>query len=184
MAPREGGAAREGEAMNHHSVTAQATENTAESDDLIRLWLRLLSCARRIEDEVQARLQKKFGMSLARFDYLSQLDRAGGGPLTMTELAQLLMVSGGNMTGLTDRLQREGLVERRRDPEDRRIQRITMTPRGQALFGEMADAHRAWIIDMLKLLDHKTADRLMAGLALVKASAEATSEAAAKSQPE
>ena len=87
--------------MNHYRMSTKTAENAVQSSDLIRLWLRLLSCAKRIEDEVQARLRARFGMSLARFDYLAQLERAGGGPLTMTELAQRLMVSGGNMTGLT-----------------------------------------------------------------------------------
>jgi len=159
--------------MNQHQMTAEKADSAVEGSDLIRLWLRLLTCAKRIEEDVQTRLRARFGMSLARFDYLAQLDRVGGGPLTMTELAQRLMVSGGNMTGLTDRLQREGLVERRRDPADRRVQRISMTPRGRALFARMASAHRDWIIDILQRLDKKDAERLMAGLALVKASAEA-----------
>jgi DNA-binding MarR family transcriptional regulator len=160
-------------------MSTKTAENGVESGDLVRLWLRLLTCAKRIEEDVQSRLRARFGISLARFDYLAQLDRAGGGPLTMTELAQRLMVSGGNMTGLTDRLQREGLVERRRDPADRRVQRISMTPRGRALFAEMASAHRDWIIDILQGLDKKSAERLMAGLALVKASAEAAEKPSA-----
>jgi DNA-binding MarR family transcriptional regulator len=158
--------------MNQHS--RKMTEVTVEGSDLIRLWLRLLSCAKRIEDQVQSRLRARFRTSLARFDYLAQLDRAGGGPLTMTELGQRLMVSGGNMTGLTDRLEREGLVERRGDPADRRVQRISLTPRGRALFTEMARVHRDWIIDILQGLDKDSVEQLMAGLALVKASVDAS----------
>lgn len=160
--------------MNQHSASKKMSEVTVESSDLIRLWLRLLSCAKRIEDQVQSRLRARFGISLARFDYLAQLDRAGGGPLTMTELGQRLMVSGGNMTGLTDRLQREGLVERRGDPADRRVQRISLTPRGRALFTDMASVHRDWIIDILQGLDRESVEQLMAGLATVKASVDAS----------
>lgn len=159
--------------MNQHSTSTNLAEATVESSDLVRLWLRLLSCAKRIEDQVQSRLRARFGISLARFDYLAQLDRAAGGPLSMTELGQRLMVSGGNMTGLTDRLEREGLVERRGDPTDRRIQRISLTPRGRTLFAEMAQAHRDWIIDIFQGFDKDSAERLMAGLATVKASADA-----------
>lgn len=162
--------------MNRLPASASMAEVGVDSGDLVRLWLRLLSCAKRIEDEVQSRLRARFGISIARFDYLAQLDRAGGGPLTMTELGQLLMVSGGNMTGLTDRLQREGLVERRRDAIDRRVQRISMTPRGRALFAEMARAHRDWIADILQGLDKESAERLLAGLAMVKASADAAKQ--------
>jgi len=160
--------------MNQHSTSRKMTEAAVEGSDLIRLWLRLLSCAKRIEDQIQSRLRARFGMSLARFDYLAQLDRVRGGPLTMTELGQRLMVSGGNMTGLTDRLEREGLVERRNDPADRRVQRISLTPRGRALFTEMASVHRDWIVDILQGLDKEGVERLMAGLATVKASVDAS----------
>ncbi|HMA49860.1 MAG TPA: hypothetical protein VKP60_08915, partial [Magnetospirillaceae bacterium] len=60
----------------------------------IRLWLRLLYCTSRIEQQLQSRLTAEFGMSLARFDLLSQLERAPAG-LTMTELSRQMMVSNG-----------------------------------------------------------------------------------------
>src|SRR6516165_8831478 len=64
----------------------------------LRLWLRLLSCTVRIENQVRAGLRQEFGTTLPRFDLMAQLERSGGG-LRMNELSQRLMVSGGNVTG-------------------------------------------------------------------------------------
>ena len=66
---------------------------------------------------------------------MAQLERNPEG-LKMSELSQRLMVSGGNVTGLTDQLEKEGLVVRMDDPEDRRAYTIKLTPAGRALFAE------------------------------------------------
>ena len=62
---------------------------------------------RQIEAEIRRRLRAHFGISLARFDYMAQLYRHRDG-LKMSELSRYLMVTGGNVTGLTDELEREG----------------------------------------------------------------------------
>ena len=97
-----------------------ATQANIERREALRIWLRLLAGSNAIEREIQTRLREGFGVSLARFDFLAQLERSDDGEMTMTELSQKLMVSGGNITGLTDRLSKEGLVERRAHPGDRR----------------------------------------------------------------
>lgn len=140
--------------------------------DKLRLWLRLLSCTNFIEYELQQRLRDRFGLSLARFDFLAQLYRAGKSELTMTELSQSLMVSGGNITGLTDRLSKEGLVERRADPADRRVQRIGLTNAGRDFFENMAEVHAEWVAEIFDSIDAGRSDELMNDLSLVKRSAE------------
>ena len=92
---------------------------TRRDHDALRLWLRLLTCTLLIERSVKTRLRESFAMTLPRFDLMAQLERAPGG-LKMSELSRRLMVTGGNVTGLTDQLVGEGLVERRRVPGDRR----------------------------------------------------------------
>ena len=100
---------------------------------VLRLWLRLLASTTQIENEVRRRLRERFGISLARFDYMAQLDRAKGG-LKMSELSQRLMVTGGNVTGVTDQLEAEGLVKRAAHPTDRRAYAVQLTPAGRRLF--------------------------------------------------
>ena len=125
------------------------TETRAtEGDHLaLRLWLRLLACTNLVEAPLRKRLREQFEGSLPRFDLMAQLDRHPGG-LKMRELSHRLMVTGGNVTGLTDRLVSEGLVERRDDPGDRRTSTVALTAEGQRQFRAMARAHEAWVAEL------------------------------------
>src|SRR5262249_31496869 len=113
--------------------------------DPVRTWIRLLMCSHMIESQVRGRLREEFATTLPRFDVLAQLERtfrAEPRGLTMGELSRRLMVSNGNLTGLTARLLREKLVERVPSP-DRRTQRVRLTPSGKRAFDRMAAAHRS-----------------------------------------
>ena len=124
----------------------------------MRLWLRLLASTTQIENEVRRRLRERFGISLARFDYMAQLDRAKGG-LKMSELSRLLMVTGGNVTGLTDELARDGLVVREASPDDGRAWIVRLTAKGRSTFATMADEHERWIRELFAGFDsHAVAD--------------------------
>ena len=126
-------------------------EARAQSSDhsAVRLWLRLLSCSTQIEQEVRSRLRKNFGTTLPRFDYLAQLERHPEG-LRMNALSRYLMVTGGNVTGLTDQLVAEGHVERLPDPQDRRSLIVRLTASGRQHFLRMAQAHEAWLVEMFE----------------------------------
>ena len=125
-------------------------EARAQSHDhaALKLWLRLLACTMQIESEIRRRLRARFGTSLARFDYMAQLHRHRDG-LKMKALSRLLMVTGGNVTGLTDELEREALVLRFNDLADRRAWLVRLTPKGRRLFEAMAREHEAWIVELL-----------------------------------
>ena len=124
-------------------------EGRVATDDhqSLKVWLRLLSCSTQIETEIKKRLRAEFGMTLARFDYLAQVHRHPGG-LRMSALSRYLMVTGGNVTGLTNELEKEGLVERLAEPEDGRSYRVALTKKGVKLFAKMAQAHEAWVISI------------------------------------
>jgi len=122
---------------------------TREDDHLaLRLWLRLLSCTNRMEAPLRSRMRDQFGGSLPRFDLMAQLDRHPQG-LKMRELSERLMVTGGNVTGLTDRLVAEGLVERRDDANDRRAITVRLTAEGKRQFRTMAAEHEGWIAELM-----------------------------------
>ena len=67
----------------------------------------------------------------------------------MSELSQRLMVSGGNITGITDQLEREGFVMRTRQQGDRRAYTVKLTETGLKRFREMAARHEQWMIELL-----------------------------------
>ncbi len=135
----------------------------SEHPEALRLWLRLLTCTQLIEKRVRTRLREHFDTTLPRFDLMAQLERHPEG-LKMKELSHRLMVTGGNVTGITDQLVAEGLVERVGVEEDRRAFRVRLTPAGHAAFSEMALAHEAWIVeafDGLSLRDLEQLHRLL-----------------------
>ena len=113
----------------------------------IKLWLRWLACTTRIESVVRNRLRSDFATTLPRFDLLAQLEREPEG-LTMGELSQRLMVTGGNITGITDQLEAEGLVRRAAHPTDRRAFAVQLTPAGRRQFRRMAAVHEQWVIEL------------------------------------
>jgi DNA-binding MarR family transcriptional regulator len=125
----------------------------------LRLWLRLLTCTLKIEQEVRARLRARFDTTLPRFDLMAQLERHPEG-LRMKELSQLLMVTGGNVTGIVEQLIRSGLVARDADSADRRAFRVRLTPAGEKRFGAMARAHEGWIIEILSGLNRRQQEML------------------------
>ncbi len=132
----------------------------------LKLWLRLLACTTRVENVVRNRLRREFATTLPRFDLLAQLEREPGG-LTMGELSQRLMVTGGNVTGITDQLEAEGLVRREAHPSDRRAFSVQLTPAGRRQFRRMASVHEQWVIELFAGWNAGEKDRvytLLAGL--------------------
>jgi len=173
-APRAGSAAAKPQPWGKHSTRrAHAAEHDAESrvseahHESLRLWLRLFTCTLLIERRVRARLRDDFAISLPRFDLMAQLERFPRG-LRMRELSERLMVTGGNVTGITDQLVAEGLVERRPIPEDRRAYAVRLTAKGKRAFDTMAGAHERWVIDLLSGLSRIERSRLYALLGRVK----------------
>ena len=133
----------------------------------LTLWLRLLASTTQIEAEIRRRLREQFGISLARFDYMAQLYRYKQG-LQMRALSRYLMVTGGNVTGLTDELERDGLVVREASPGDRRAWIVRLTPKGRRAFDAMARQHEQWILDLFAGLDAKTVQQLYTQLGALR----------------
>ena len=153
-----------------------------EHHQAVKLWLRLLACTNRIEADIRGRLRNEFGITLARFDLLAQLERSPGG-LKMSELSKRMMVSGGNVTGLTDELEKEGLVAREDDPADRRAYTVKLTPAGRALFVRMAAVHERWVIELLAGLNGGEKTRVYRLLAKLKQHLAAPAAPADRARP-
>lgn len=140
-----------------------------EAAEALRLLLRILSCTNVIETELRTRLRQQFDSTLPRFDLMAQLDRHPDG-LKMGELSQRLMVTGGNVTGLTDKLVQEGLVERRDSPDDRRAYTVHLTAAGKELFKQMAQQHEEWVLELFAGLSKEKKELLSSLLAELKQS--------------
>ena len=149
-----------GDSAIGHEGRAAITDHAA-----VKTWLRLLSCTTQIETEIRRRLRQHFDMTLPRFDYLAQLHRFREEQpqgLRMNALSRYLMVTGGNVTSLTDELVKSGHVTRQVDPDDRRSFRIALTTRGKRAFERVAEEHERWVIELLDGLSVDEGDQLHA----------------------
>jgi DNA-binding MarR family transcriptional regulator len=101
---------------------------------------RLRLCNAHLERAIAAALQP-LGLNLGDFDVLNTLrrrgDREGTNP---TDLARSALITSGGMTSRLDRLERAGLIERKRDPRDRRGVRVQLTEPGARLAAESLEA--------------------------------------------
>ncbi|MCQ9615473.1 MarR family transcriptional regulator [Paenalcaligenes niemegkensis] len=138
----------------------------ADHHDL-HLWLRLLSCSNLIQNEIRSRLRTEFQTTLPRFDLLAQLQRAKGG-MKMSELSRHMMVTNGNITGITDQLEKDGLVERVKVASDRRSSLIRLTPKGRRHYKKMATAHESWIQSLFAPVSDSSRQQLFDSLGELK----------------
>ena len=139
----------------------------SEHPEALRLWLRMLTCTQLIEKQVRSQLRTQFDTTLPRFDLMAQLERAPEG-MKMKDLSRRMMVTSGNITGITDQLVTEGLVERMDVEGDRRAYRVRLTPQGREQFMHMARQHEQWIVEAFAALGERDIATLYRLLGKVK----------------
>ena len=155
-----------------------AESRISEQDHVsLRLWLRLLTCTTMIERHVREKLRVRFDTTLPRFDMMAQLDREPKG-LKMSELSRRLMVTGGNVTGITDQLVAEGLVVRRAMRGDHRAHNVRLTPKGKRHFDAMAGEHERWVVELLGDVPASEREALYETLGHLKSAITATRDVA------
>lgn len=128
--------------------------------DRLKLWLKLMTSSSLIEEEIRRRLRSECGSTLPRFDVMAALSTSPGG-MRMGEISRRLRVSNGNITGITDKLESEGLAERVPVPGDRRANLVRLTVKGKAAFAAQAAAHERWISELLGALDADDIDGMI-----------------------
>jgi len=129
----------------------------ADGQLALSVWVRLLKAHALVLRELRKRLPER--LTLPQFDLLMQLHRHADG-MTSRELTRELLVTAGNVTGLVDRLQGLGLVERRPVPEDRRAVRVVLTPRGRRVARQAIPRHRRDVETLLSRLGARDLARL------------------------
>lgn len=109
-----------------------------EERGTLRLWITLARCYQTFAREA-ARHLAGHGLTSAQFGVMEALYHLG--PTTLGDLAEKLLVSGGNITYVMDRLAKLGYVTRERCAEDRRVYWATLTEQGRELIGEVFPDH-------------------------------------------
>jgi DNA-binding MarR family transcriptional regulator len=124
----------------------------------LRVHLRLATCRNLLMREAR-RSVERWGLTLPQFDVLAELGRAVDEGFTFVELSRLLLVTSGNLTGIVDRLEGDGLVRRETDDRDRRLVRIVLTRKGRQLVEQIMPLHAQ---DIQALLAFMSAEKLTA----------------------
>jgi DNA-binding MarR family transcriptional regulator len=119
-------------------------------------------------------------LSMVHVNVLMTLDHDG--PLPMGALADALDVSHASVTGIVDRMEQRGLVERQRDEEDRRVVRVAMTDEARRLIGLLAAQRREHIAGLLEELETDEIEGFLKGLRALRLARERRAAAQAAAQ--
>lgn len=123
----------------------------ANGSDVVaeKVWRRLLRVQSRLDVAMSDRL-RAIGLSAAQCQVLTMLREREG--MTQKEIGARLYVTKGNVSGLIDRLEVAGLVERRALPADKRSHALHLTPAGRTRAEEAKAAETTFVHDTLGLL--------------------------------
>lgn len=119
-------------------------------------WIRLMKSYNLILRRTRRAMT---GCTLPQFDVLAQLERHPEG-ISFRELSQELLVTAGNLTGIVDRLEREGLVVRSPAPHDRRSFLLHLTDTGRALAKQLIAKHRRDLGEAMGVLSEQELTQL------------------------
>jgi MarR family transcriptional regulator, 2-MHQ and catechol-resistance regulon repressor len=138
------------------SAVAQP-ERAPEEERALRMWIALARCYATFARGVAARVSE-YGLTTPQFGVLEALYHLG--PLPLGELADKLLVTGGNITYVMDRLEEQGLVVRERSSRDRRVVRAQLTEAGERLVAEVFPRHAVSIAELAAELDAEEQEAL------------------------
>ncbi len=124
--------------------TSPDDKRTAE----MRFWLSILRVHNTIFPELNKSLRDNAGVGLAKFDVLAQLVRHPDG-ITMSDLSTALKVTNGNVSGLVNRLVKDGLVSKEMSSTDRRSFSAKLTDKGMGTFQKAMTFHQATLANLM-----------------------------------
>src|SRR5918995_6604300 len=115
----------------------------------------------RCTDSLMARIAERNtigDLTFSQFAVLEALYHLG--PMTAGEVGQKILKSGGNMTLVIDNLERDGLVRRERDANDRRVIHVHLTEVGSSKLESVLPGHVAALVDEFKVLSAREQEML------------------------
>lgn len=127
--------------------------NISESDDAARRMMELLVAVGRRNSLRDPLAQLTESLELTPPQLHSVVWLGQDGPLPMGELARRVGVTEKTITGIVDRLEREGYAQRERDPADRRVVHARLTPRGKETADRIHGQAHENLSTFLSLLD-------------------------------
>ncbi len=128
-----------------------------EADLALSLWVKLAR-ASSIFARLSARDIERYGLTQPQFSVVEALGHLG--PMMIGDLGKKMLVTGGCMTVIIDNLERDGLVERVRSVEDRRVVKVGLTSKGNEMFQRIFRQHATRITELASVLTEAEQRRL------------------------
>ena len=153
----------QGSGMPEKNLFETSVASLPATEHRMRAWLAMVGCFTSVERSLRRRFNSVFRASLPRYDVMTALSQFPDG-LTMGQLASKLMVSKGNITGVVRRLRQDKCVTQARSSEDKRVQLVTLTAKGQKLWQQMHAEYRTVINELLAQLPRSESKELTQGL--------------------
>ncbi len=114
------------------------------SDYALAAWRSLMRLLGRSRMALGRKL-RPFGIRPGQAWLIRLVGEAGDEGLKLNELSKRMQVTSANITGLMDRVEHDGYVQRRPDPKDRRVVRAVLTPKGRELLEKLKPVYQAWV---------------------------------------
>ncbi len=113
-----------------------------ESDVPIELWQNFSAIYRTALKRLNSRLSEE-KLSFSQYSILRAVGKFG--PMQMNKIGEHMLVAPANVTGLVDRLEKKGYVNRAKDPTDRRLFKIELTVKGEKVYGAISQQFRGYV---------------------------------------
>ncbi len=135
-----------------------APRSWTESQDVaLGVWIALARCYATYIKAVATKVQE-YELTVPQFGAIEALYHLG--PLSLGDLADKLLVTGGNVTFVMDRLESQGLVARYRSDSDRRVVLARLTDSGKELVARVFPAHAEYIEHLCRHLSSDEQDEM------------------------
>ncbi|MCP9291274.1 MULTISPECIES: MarR family winged helix-turn-helix transcriptional regulator [Gracilimonas] len=132
-------------------------DGTDEEKSTLNAFIKLMRASESLNGRLSRHLSDA-NLTVSQFGTLEALLHLG--PLNQRELGQKLLKSGGNITLVIDNLQKNGLVEKKTDPNDRRAVIISLTKKGRSFIEEFFPQHLDKIKEEFSCLSIKEKEQL------------------------
>ncbi|MCB9600517.1 MAG: MarR family transcriptional regulator [Sandaracinus sp.] len=132
-----------------HRPSEAALTPVADVDRILETLVYLYTESRRVTKE----LARQHGLTGPQVTAIKVLENFGA--LSLTDLSARMSATNSTMTGIADRMERDGLVERTRSETDRRVVQIALTEKGRQLAAQIPIASMALFAEALRSLDER-----------------------------
>jgi DNA-binding MarR family transcriptional regulator len=143
------------------SVSMGVYVNDLSKDE--KIIMALVRAAEKYKKESGA-IFKKYDLTFPQYNALRVLDASEGGRNTITNVSRTMLVSGANMTGVAKRLEKNGFLHRKSDPNDERLTLLVITPKGKKTLKSVEDEKERFLRGYLSAYSSDEKDFLLSML--------------------